>query len=302
MRIVIAGGTGLVGRALAASLAGDRHQVIVLSRTPERVNGVHPGISVLGWDGRRVSRWATQLEGADAVVNLAGESLAAGRWTAARKACLLASRVAAGRAVTQAVQGAHARPRVLVQASGIGIYGPHRDELLDESYAPGDDFLGRLAVEWEASTAPVEGLGVRRVVVRSGVVLSREGGALPRLLAPFRYFAGGPLGSGRQWMAWVHIADEVRAIRYLIEHEAAQGPYNLCAPHPVTNAKFAAIVGRLLHRPSFLPAPALALRLLLGQMATVLLDGQRASSQELQKLGFEFRFPTAEEALRDLIK
>jgi len=181
-------------------------------------------------------------------------------------------------------------------------YGPRGDEEITEDEPPGSDFLGQLAVEWEASTAAVEDLGLRRVIVRSGVVLSADGGALPRMALPFRLYAGGPLGSGRQWLPWIHIADEVAAIRFALDEEAVSGPLNLAAPNPLTNAGFSRALGRVLRRPAAFRVPAFALRVLLGDMATVLLDGQRAVPHKLQRLGFTFRFREAEPALRDLLR
>ena len=204
-------------------------------------------------------------------------------------------------AVVEAVERASVKPRVVVQASGAGYYGPRGDEEILEDAPAGRDFLGRTAVEWENSTAPVESLGVRRAVIRSGVVLSTVGGAFSLMMLPFRLFVGGPFGSGRQWFSWIHIADQVRAIRFLIENDAPNGPFNLAAPGPVTNADFGRTLGRVLRRPSFIPAPAFALRLFLGEMSTVLLDGQRAVPRRLLDLGFNFCFPEVETALRDIL-
>jgi len=301
MRVILAGGTGLIGRALAANLVADGHEVILLSRSPGRVTGLPAGARAEEWDGRTAAGWGPLADGAQAVVNLAGENLGAARWTTERKRRIRESRLNAGQAVVQAVQAAGRAPRVAIQSSAVGYYGPQGDQELAEEAPPGSDFLAQLCVEWEASTAPVEALGVRRAVVRSGVVLSARDGALPRMLLPFKLFAGGPLGNGRQWLSWIHIADEVAAIRFLIETEEASGPFNLTAPHPLTNAEFGRAVGRVLGRPAWLPAPALALRLALGEMATVVLDGQRAVPRRLLDLGFTFRFPEAEAALRDLL-
>ena len=301
MRVIITGGTGLIGRALVADLTKDDHETIVLSRRPERAAGLPAEVRVERWDAQTAEGWGSLADGADALVNLAGENIA-GRWTASRKRRIRESRLNAGRAVVQAVELAGVKPRVVVQASGAGYYGPRGDDEITEEAGPGKDYLGQTAIEWEASTAPVEALGVRRTVIRSGVVLSTAGGAFPPLLLPFRFFVGGPLGSGRQWFPWIHIADESRAIRFLIEHEAASGPFNLTAPNPLTNAEFGRVLGRVLLRPAFAPTPAFALKLLLGEMSTVLLDGQRAVSHRLQGLDFTFRFPDAESALRELLK
>ena len=299
-RIVITGGAGLIGRALAAELVASGYEVAILSRNPQRVGGLPPGVRLEKWDGRTAQGWGYLADGAWAIVNLAGENLAGGRWTAAQKERIRQSRLRAGQAVVEAVRAAARKPAVVVQASGVGCYGPRGDEEVTEEAPPGADFLGRLAAEWEASTAPVEALGVRRAVIRSGVVLSLEGGALPRLALPFRFFLGGPLGSGRQWTPWIHIADEVGAIRFLLEHGEARGPYNLAAPHPVTNRELARALGRVLHRPAWLPVPAPALQALLGEMSAVLLTGQRAVPKRLLEAGFVFRFPEIEAALQNL--
>ncbi|MHB1161827.1 MAG: TIGR01777 family oxidoreductase, partial [Chloroflexota bacterium] len=259
------------------------------------------GVRAERWDARTAAGWGQLADGADAIVNLAGESLAGGPWTEERKSRILQSRLNAGRAVLEAVEAAVQKPRVVVQASAVGYYGPRGDEEVTEETPPGGDFLARVCVEWEASTAPVEDMGVRRAVIRSSIVLSTRGGALPRLMMPYRLFVGGPLGSGRQWYSWIHIADEVAAIRFLLENESARGPFNLAAPNPVTNARFSRQLGRALGRPSLVRTPAFALRLLLGEMATTVLEGQRVVPRRLQALGFAFRFPDLEAALRDLI-
>jgi uncharacterized protein (TIGR01777 family) len=307
MRIVITGGTGLIGRALAADLAGDSHEVIVLSRRPERAIALPTGVRAERWDARTAEGWGHLADGAEAIVNLAGENPAGSgffpsRWTPERKRRIRESRLRAGLAVVEAVEAAMYKPRVVIQASGAGYYGSRGDEEVTEETPPGNDFLARVACEeWEPSTAPVEALGVRRVIIRSGVVLSTEGGALPRLLLPFRLFVGGPLGSGRQWLPWLHIADEVAAIRFLMEKETASGPFNLVAPHPLTNAEFSRVVGRVIGRPAFMSVPGFALRLLFGEVANVLLEGQRAIPWRLLDLGFTFRFTEAEVALQDLL-
>ncbi len=252
------------------------------------------------WDGRSTQGWGHLADGAYAIVNLAGENIAEGRWTAERKRRIRQSRLNAGRAVVEAVQKAKQKPSVVVQASGVGYYGPRGDEEITEDFSPGSDFLGKLALKWEYSTAPVEDWGVRRVVIRTGVVLSLEGGALPRLLLPFRFFVGGPLGDGRQWVPWIHITDEVRAIRFLMEKEDARGPYNLTAPNPVTNRELVRVLGQVLRRPAWFPVPAPVLRLLLGEMSAVLLTGQRALPRRLLETGFAFRFPDIRSALQNL--
>jgi len=301
MRVLITGGSGLVGRALAANLAHDGNEVIILGRRPERIIGLQTGVSAKRWDGHTTEGWNSLVDGTDAIINLAGENIGSGRWTKERKRRILESRLNAGRAIVDAVEVATHKPRVAIQASGIGYYGPCGDEEITEEMQPGHDFLARVAVDWEASTAPLEALGVRRVIIRTGVVLSPAGGALPRMLLPFRFFAGGRLGSGRQWFPWIHITDEVGAIRFLMENERANGAFNLAAPTPLTNAKFSRLLGQRLRRPILIPTPAFALRLLFGEMATALLDGQRAIPRRLLQLGFTFQFPEAGTALKDLL-
>jgi len=301
MRVLITGGSGLIGRALAANLARDGNEVIILSRRPKRIIGLPAGVSAKWWDGHTTEGWSSLVDGTDAIINLAGENISSGRWTNERKSGILESRLNASRAIVQAVEAATHKPRVAIQASGVGYYGPCGDEEITEETPPGQDFLSRVAVDWEASTAPLEALGVRRVVIRTGVVLSTAGGALPRISLPFRLFAGGRLGNGRQWFPWIHIADEVGTIRFLIENEIANGPFNLTAPVPLTNAEFSRLLGQRLRRPALMPIPGFTLRLLFGEMATVLLDGQRAIPRRLLQLGFTFQFPEADSALRALL-
>jgi len=301
MRVIITGGSGLIGRALATDLARNSHEVIIISRRPDRIIGLPAGVHAERWDGHTAEGWYSLADGADAIVNLAGENISSGRWTDKRKHTILQSRLNAGQAVVEAVKAATRKPRVVIQASGIGYYGHCGNEEITEETPPGHDFLAGLAAEWESSTASLEALGVRRAVIRTGVVLSTEDGALPRMLLPFRFFVGSRLGSGRQWFPWIHIADEVGVIRFLIGNEAACGPFNLSAPIPLTNAEFSHLLGQQLKRPTLMPTPEFALRLLFGEMATALLDGQRAIPKRLLQLGYRFRFPEAGPALRDLL-
>jgi uncharacterized protein (TIGR01777 family) len=300
VKVIVTGGTGLIGRALAEDLAGDGHEVVILSRSSLAAKGFRPGINSSRWDGRSAEGWGPLADGADAIVNLAGENLSAGRWTSQRKQAILESRVNAGSAVVDAVLQARKKPRLLIQSSAVGYYGPTGDELLGEDAPSGRDFLASVCRDWEASTQPVETMGVRRVVVRTGVVLSPQAGALPRMLLPFKLFAGGPLGSGRQWMSWIHIEDEVRALRFLIDAPSARGVFNLAAT-PLTSRQFATVAGSVMRRPAFFTVPAALVRLAFGEMGTVVLDGQRVSAKRLEDLGFKFRFPDADAALRDLL-
>ena len=303
MRVVITGGSGLIGSALARDLGAAGHDVVVLTRDTAKVR-LPAGVRAAQWDGKTAAGWGSLLDGGTAIVHLAGESIAAGRWTADKKRRIRDSRVESGKAVLQAIREAREKPKALLQGSAVGYYGPRGDEVLTEDAPPGDDFLAQVCKEWEASTAEVETLGVRRAVLRTGVVLASAGGALPKMTLPFKLMAGGPLGSGRQWVPWIHIDDEVGAIRFLLERDdpdGARGPFNLTAPNPVTNQELTRLLARVLHRPGFLPAPSFGLRILLGEMADILLHGQRAVPTHLLGLGYAFRFPEAEAALRQLL-
>ncbi len=305
MQVIISGGTGLIGRALTDELLSAGHSVVWLSRNPSKARNIPPGVRIERWNVRSDDPWSALINRDTAIVNLAGESIGIPPlpWTDARKARLRESRLAAGRAVVAAVSQAPARPRVVIQSSGVGYYGLRGDEPLDENAPAGNDFLARLAIDWEATTTDVEALGVRRAVIRIGAVLSRTGGMLPYLTLPFRFFVGGPIGSGKQWLSWIHIADAAGAIRFLIENDAARGVFNLTSPDPLTNAAFGRVVGRVLHRPAFFPTPAFALKLVFGELADyLLLGGQRVLPERLLAAGYRFRFADAESALRALLK
>lgn len=301
MRVIITGGSGLIGRALARELGGAGHDIVVLTRDPDRAGRLPPGVRAAKWDGKTAQGWSPLLDADTAIVHLAGESIAEGRWTAEKKRRIRDSRVVSGQAVMDAIREAPARPRVLIQSSAVGYYGPHGDEVIPEDAPPGRDFLAEICKEWEASTAEAEGLGVRRALARTGIVLARDGGALPVMSLPFKMMIGGPIGDGRQWVPWIHIEDEVGALRFLLEREDAHGPFNLTAPQPVTNRELTRALARALGRPGFLPAPGFALRIALGEMADMVLQGQRAVPSRLRELGFTYRWPELEPALRNLL-
>lgn len=303
-RILITGGTGLIGRTLADHLAQAGYEVVILSRNPVHARGLPPGQRIELWDARTANGWGPLVNGAAAIVNLAGASIGIPPfpWTAERKKRIHDSRVNAGHAVVDAIKAASDKPRVLIQSSAVGYYGLHGDEVITEDSNPGTDFLSRVCVDWENSTAEVESLGVRRVIIRTGHFLSRRGGILTYLALPFRFFFGGPIGSGHQWMPWIHSADHIGAIHFLIENENVRGPFNLAAPHPVTNAEMARALGKVLHRPAFVPTPGFAMKLALGEMAELLLlGGQRVVPQGLLQAGYPFQFRDVEPALRDLL-
>ena len=304
-RILIAGGTGLLGRALARRLATSGREIVLLSRAAARsARALHlpPGCRVESWDGRTANGWLELASGAEAIVNLAGESIAGGRWSAERKARIVGSRMGTTAAVIEAISRARQPPRVLVQGSAVGYYGDRADETLDESAGPGSGFLAETARDWEAASAGAEQFGVRRVLARTGVVLARDGGAFPKMALPFRCGAGAVLGSGKQWMPWIHLADEVAALVFLLENPAAQGAFNLTAPEPITQAGFSRALARALHRPLFARAPSWTLRAALGEMAELVLASQRAVPRRLLALGFRFERPEITGALADLCR
>lgn len=306
MKVIITGGSGFIGSRLTNSLAKDGHEVVILSRTPEQVSGLPSGARAIKWDAESEKGWASEADGADAIVNLAGVNLAGKgffpqRWTEERRRRIRSSRVNAGKAVVKAVEAVKNKPGMVLQPSAIGYYGPRGDEIVTEEGTPGDDFLAQICVDWEAVSAPVEDLGVRRVVTRTGIILHPKDGALQRLLLPFKLFVGGPFGNGEQWYSWIHIEDDIRAMRFLIENQDVSGTFNLTAPNPVKNRIFAKKLGKVLNRPSFIPTPGFALKIAFGEVTTVVLDGQRVIPKKLQEVGFEFKFPELEPAFRDLL-
>lgn len=283
MKIVIAGGTGFIGVPLVRELES-LGEVVVLSRNPSRVRA---GRGVL-WDAAAAGVWVEELAGADAIVNLAGDSIAEGRWTAAKKKRLLESRMLATRALVEAIRRAPPAERVLFSASAIGFYGSRGEETLDELSAPGDDFLAGVCAAWESGAREV-GDAARLVIGRFGIVLERDGGALPRMAMPFRMFVGGRVSRGRHWMSWVHRRDLVRLIRWAIESRGASGVYNVVAPAPVRNSELTRELGRALHRPAAFPVPAVALRAVFGEMAeSLLLASQKVIPSRALSEGFRF--------------
>ena len=300
MKVVLAGASGFLGQPLVRSLSADGHDVVLLTRGSK---GPGPGVRTVTWnpDGT-AGAWAEALDGADAVVNLAGESIAEGRWTPARKAALTESRLLSTRSLVAAITLAKTQPPVLVSSSAVGYYGPHGDEPVTETDGASDDFLGRLSLEWERAAQAAESGGTRVVLVRTGLVLERDGGALKAMLPPFRFCVGGPLGSGSQYWPWIHRADWVALMRFLLLHPNVQGPVNLTAPVPVTNEEFSRTLARVLGRPCLFRAPAFVLRLAMGEMAdALLLTGQRVVPARAQELGFRFTYETLEPALRAIL-
>jgi uncharacterized protein (TIGR01777 family) len=299
MRVIVTGGTGFIGPRLCERLVSRGHDVIALTRDASRSRDhVHPKVRVVSW--AEGAPWEGFVDGAGALVNLAGETIAQ-RWTAGAKERILKSRVDAAARLRAAAEKASQKPAVLVNASAVGYYGPRADEILDESAAPGGDFLARVCVEWEAAARSLEPLGVRVAMLRTGIVLGAGGGALAKMLPPFKAFAGGPLGTGAQWMSWIHERDLVELYVWAVENASVSGPLNATAPNPVTMRDFARALGRALHRPSFAKVPPAFLRAALGEMSTVVLDGQRAVPKKALDLGFTFGFTDVLAALKDVV-
>ncbi|MCC2643985.1 MAG: yfcH [Nitrospira sp.] len=299
MKIIVTGGTGFIGRALINELAGQRHEVVVLTRKAGR-----PSRSVLRfveWDARSAGPWQTELASAHVVINLAGEPIADGRWTESRKQLLLNSRILTTKLLVDALAGQSTNHPILVSASGIGYYGASDDRLLDERSSLGEGFLAGLSAAWEAEALRASQFGTRVVLLRTGMVLEQDGGALPKMLLPFRLFAGGPILPGTQWVSWIHRRDLIGLIQWAIATPTVSGPVNAVAPEAVTMKTFCATVGKVLHRPSWLPVPGLALRVALGDLGTLMTTGQRVHPAKALAGGYDFRYPTLEPALRAIV-
>lgn len=295
MRIAVTGASGLVGSALAPFLTTGGHEVHRLVRKT-------PGAGEIGWDPAEGKLEAADLEGFDAIVHLAGENIAAGRWTARQKQKIRDSRVQGTRLLAETLARLERPPKVFVSASAIGIYGDRGDEILDEQSSAGDNFLADVAKAWEESTSPASDAGIRVVRTRFGIILSPKGGALAKMLLPFRMGAGGNVGNGKQYWSWIALDDVVGALHHCLMTEELSGPVNVVAPQSLTNAKFTKVLGKVLNRPTILPVPAPAARLALGQMADeLLLASARVEPVRLRETGYEYRYPDLEQALRHLL-
>lgn len=307
MNVLIAGGTGLIGRALTSELLEHGHEVYILSRSPQHSDKLPPAVKMLKWDGKTAAGWADAVNEIDAVVNLAGTPLDGNNilqiWlTKKRKEQIISSRLDTTKALLEGIRLAKKKPEVFVLGSAVGIYGFSEDEPIDESGLPGDDFFSETQILNEQASEEAEALGLRRVMVRTGLVLDGKEGSFQYFKFQTALFVGGRMGSGKQYYSWIHIRDEARAIRFLIENKNASGPFNLTAPNPVKNKTFAKILGKVMHRPSFFVVPAFMMRLVLGEVSAIILEGQRAVPAKLQAMGFEFRFPDLEGALEDILR
>jgi len=301
MRVVITGATGFIGRALCKALHKD-YEVIALSRDAGRAaKSIGDWAKVIEWDGRTTGSWFQHANGAFAIINLSGENIASGRWNESKKAGILHSRLDSAKAVLEVIKQVDKKPTVIIQASAIGWYGPRQDEQLDEDSMPGKGFLANVCRDVESSAEEIEKLGIRCAVIRTGVVLGRDGGAFAKIVKPFRFYLGGHLGNGRQWFSWIHLEDEVSAIKFLMANENLKGAFNLTAPQPVTMKEFCKILGKVMHRPAWLNVPAFAARLAFGEMADeMLLSGQKVLPKRLLNTNFNFKYTNVKQALIDI--
>ncbi len=301
MKIILTGGTGFIGGAVLKELLEAGHSVSLLSRSERRSHSAaQKNLRTFAWDGKNQGIWSSEVNGADAVINLAGEPIAQKRWTPAQKAVMLNSRIDAARAIVAAIEKADKKPAVLVNASAVGFYGNVDSDDVPESYPKGTGYLADTCAQWETEAREAEKLGVRVVLTRMGVVIDLGGGALEKFIPPFRFFFGGPLGSGKQWFPWVHREDAAGAILFALSHPNVFGPVNVAAPDPVTMRQFCDALGMAMRRPSWATVPAFALRILLGEMAEMLIGGQCAIPKKLLDAGYKFRYPNLPEALEDI--
>jgi len=297
MKIVVTGGTGFIGRELLQTLVND-HSLICLTRKGQG-NPIEK-VEYLLWDGCSVGAWASALEGADAVINLAGESIGARRWTRSQKKRIVESRVNATRSLVEAIAHAKRRPSILVNGSAVGYYGNVPDGDILEAQPPGSDFLAKTCVQWEEEAKRASKLGVRVVCLRTGVVLGHGSEALRRITLPFKLFVGGPVGTGRQWFSWIHINDIIGLICFAMQMSSVQGAMNSVAPDAVTMREFSNAVGKAMRRPSLFPVPPFVLKFALGELSDMVLNGQKVVPAVARRAGYVFKFPTLESALADV--
>ncbi len=297
MKLIITGATGFIGSALCSRLLERGHTLTLLTRHGPPDAGM-PTNSWRHWTPGTPGPWEAVFDGADGIINLAGEPIAAGKWTESQKRRIRSSRIETTQSVVEAAAKARSKPVFLLNASAVGYYGAHGEEIVTEETPPGRDFLSTVCRAWELEARKAELMGIRVIRLRTGIVLGRGGGALAKMALPFKFFIGGPLGSGSQWMPWIHLEDEIGLIVSLIENPRASGAVNATSPNPVTMKEFCQTLGRAMHRPSWLPVPGFALRLVLGEMAEMLLTGQRAIPAMAAKLGYRFRYPSLTDALQ----
>lgn len=300
MKIVLAGGGGFIGRGIVEKFAREAHGIVLLTRQAAREHPEWPAVRSVRWDARTIGSWATEIEGADAVLNFAGEPLDAKRWTAKQKKVIVSSRVEATRALVEAIRQAQKRPPVLVNASAVGYYGHVEHDEVTEDRGRGGDFLAQVVSEWESEAENASQYGVRVVCLRMGVVLAQDGGALRKMALPFKFFVGGYVGTGRQWFPWVHRADVANVVDFVLRNPSLRGAVNVVAPESVTMKQFCDVLGKVMGRPSWAPVPGVVLKVALGEMADMLLTGQRVVPAKLDRHGYRFLFPKLDDALRDI--
>lgn len=299
MKIVIAGGTGFIGKLLVSRLKIRGHEIILLSRSVQP--STDSALRCCPWDARTLGAWADELEAADAVINLAGAALAGKRWGRRQKEVILGSRIQATRAIVQAIEKSECKPKVLINASAVGYYGDVPEGDVTETSPKGKGFLAETCDQWEKEARVAEKSGVRTVLLRTGIVLGKGGGALSKMIPLFQFFAGGPLGSGRQWVPWIHQEDVVGALLFALENNAISGPVNTTAPNPLIMSDFCHELGKVLNRPSWVQVPAFVLKLVLGEMSEMLLGGQKAMPQKLLEHHYSFRFSDLYAVLMDVL-
>ncbi|MBM7693610.1 uncharacterized protein (TIGR01777 family) [Peribacillus deserti] len=300
MNIVLAGGTGFVGKQLIGLLLNQGHQLYILTRNPEKYKE-EKSIKYIEWL-TSTSHPENSLQNIDAIINLAGESLNARRWTPRQKDKIIASRISTTKEINRIISLLDRKPEVLINASAVGFYGTSLDRTFDEnSLERGSDFLAETVYLWESEAKKAESLKVRTVLARFGVVLGKEAGALPRMLLPYKLFAGGKIGSGKQWMSWIHVEDAARALLFLVTNRNLSGPVNLTSPSPVQMSEFGKTIGKTIKRPHWLPVPTAALKLGLGEMSMLVLEGQKVIPGKLLSKGFSYRYPQLTEALKDIL-
>lgn len=301
-RIIITGATGFIGQQLTAKLIEKSHTIIIFTRNPANAQKIFPNVhKIAKWDYNNSDQWISELDGADAVVHLAGANLNAARWNESYKKLLYDSRILSTKKLAEAIKIVERKPEVFISASAVGYYGNRFDEILSEESIQGKDFLAKLCCDWENEAKKVEALGIRSVQVRTGLVLSNNDGALKQMLPVFKYFIGGPLGNGKQWYSWIHIEDIVNIYLQALEFENLLGPINAVSPNPVTMKEFAQTLGSVLHRPSLFSVPKIILKTVIGEVAEVVVSSQRVIPNRLLNNGYQFKFEKLDAALRNLL-
>jgi len=303
MKILLTGGTGFIGKALCETLTNDGHELIVLTRNPNQALAAQKSpIKYLQWDARTLGDWADRFSGADVVINLAGEPIGRKRWSKFQKEWILNSRVEATEIIIEAISKASPKPAVLINGSAVGYYGDVQSGDVDESYPKGKGFLADVCDSWEKAALEAEKYGVRTVMTRTSLTLERDGGALKRLLTAFELYAGGTPGSGKQWVSWIVREDVIRAIKFIIDNGGLSGAVNITSPNPVTMTRLCQIIGEVLHKPMWVPIPTTIIKAALGEMADMILTGQKVIPRKLTEAGFSFNYPDLKSALMTILK